>query len=354
MSTVVEPKQSEQPWEADPWRYGWRYVEEQQPDGTVRSKQIPLTELDILHPQEEDFIMNNPAHDRDCDVLKQALWSRVKDRPGVVVLRDCRVDWGVEGIEAHGPDAVVLEGVDEWDPTGGTFYLAAHQARPVLAVEITSPSTRGNDLGVKVDEYYRAGIPLYVIVDARVVNGARTMRIIGRQATKTGYAILPLDAHGRLWLEPVGLWLGAEEGQLVCTDAQGKRLGVYLEMEQEAAAARGQVETAIARAETAQQQAVAAIARAETAQRQVAAAQQQVAAAIARAEAARGETETARGETEIAQRHTRTAIALAEAAIARADAEKARAAVMQTENEALQKRLLELEAEYRKRQNPPS
>ena len=41
MSTVVESKQSEQPWEADPWRYGWRYVEVQQADGTVRLKTKP-------------------------------------------------------------------------------------------------------------------------------------------------------------------------------------------------------------------------------------------------------------------------------------------------------------------------
>jgi Uma2 family endonuclease len=249
MSTAVERAKPEQPGEADPWHYGWRYVNEQLPDGTVRTKQIPLTEEDVLHPQEYDFIMQSPAHDRDCEVLKNALQSRLHHRPDVVILRDCRVDWGVGGIEPTGPDAVVLEGVAEWDPHQATFHVAEHHARIVLVVEITSPTTRNNDLGVKVDEYFRAGIPLYVIVDAPVVNEVRTIRLIGRQATATGYSLLPLDAQGRLWLEPVGLWLGEDEGQLVCTDAQGNRLGDYLEVTQRVEAAQAQLLAEKARAE---------------------------------------------------------------------------------------------------------
>jgi len=298
MSTAIERAKSEPPWESDPWRYGWRYINEQMPDGTVRTKQVPLTEEDVLHPQEDDFIMENPAHDVDCEVLKLALKSRMRDRPDVVVLRDCRVDWGVAGIEPHGADAVVLEGVQGWDPLLGTFHVARHHARVVLVAEATSPSKRRNDLGIKVDEYFRAGIPLYVIVDTPVVNGVRTIRMIGRQATETGYALMPVDARGRLWLEPVGLWLGADNGQLVCTDAEGNRLGEYLEVEEAAEAARQQ-------ADAAQE--------------------------------------------------------LADAEMARADAEKARAdaeakanQVAQMENEALRNRLLQLEAELRQRDNPPS
>jgi Uma2 family endonuclease len=298
MSTAVERAKPEQPWESDPWRFGWRYVQVPTPDGGYRTKQVPLTEEDVLHPQEGDFIMENPAHDRDCDVLKNALQSRFRDRPDVVVLRDCRVDWGVAGIEPHGADAVVLEGVDEWDPNLGTFHVAEHHARVILVVEITSPSTRRNDLGVKVDEYFRAGIPLYVIVDAPVVNGVRTIRMIGRQATETGYVFMPVDAQGRLWLEPVGLWLSADHGQLVCTDAEGNRLGEFLEAVQAAEAARQ-------RADAAQQ--------------------------LADAEKARAEAEKARAEAEAQARQ-----------------------IAQAEAEALRARLLQLEAELQKRENPPS
>ena len=94
MSTVVERTKPEPPWESDPWRYGWRYVDEQLPDGTVRTKQVPLTEEDVLHPREDDFIMLNPAHERDCEVLKLALLSRVRGstRPAISS-GTCRAGW---------------------------------------------------------------------------------------------------------------------------------------------------------------------------------------------------------------------------------------------------------------------
>ena len=46
-----------------------------------------------------------------------------------------------------------------------TLDVAAEGARPALVVEVTSPSTRENDLGTKPDFYHRAGVPLYVIAD---------------------------------------------------------------------------------------------------------------------------------------------------------------------------------------------
>lgn len=39
------------------------------------------------------------------------------------------------------------------------------QVRPVLVVEVTSPVTRGMDLGEKAEEYRRAGVPEYWVVD---------------------------------------------------------------------------------------------------------------------------------------------------------------------------------------------
>ncbi|MDW8065900.1 MAG: Uma2 family endonuclease, partial [Anaerolineae bacterium] len=37
--------------------------------------------------------------------------------------------------------------------------------RPALVVEVTSPATRGMDLGEKAAEYREAGIPEYWVVD---------------------------------------------------------------------------------------------------------------------------------------------------------------------------------------------
>lgn len=109
----------------DPWRYGWRYVRQEGPDGQVRMVQTPLRPEDLLHPQEEDFVVNNPVHDDVCTYLRNALFAHFAGRPGAVVLHDCRVDWGVSGVQPLGPDFTVLENVfAPWERSRGTFEVA--------------------------------------------------------------------------------------------------------------------------------------------------------------------------------------------------------------------------------------
>ena len=95
--------------EADPFRYGWRYVKVTRPDGTIDLEQVPLTLEDVLYPEEEDFIVNNALHARDCHYLENALLIAVNGREDVEVLREVRVDWGVEGVRPLGPDLAVFE-----------------------------------------------------------------------------------------------------------------------------------------------------------------------------------------------------------------------------------------------------
>ena len=47
----------------------------------------------------------------------------------------------------------------------------------------------------------------------------RQLRIIGYERGKRGYRRMPLDSQGRLWLETVQLWLGQENGRVVCYDS---------------------------------------------------------------------------------------------------------------------------------------
>jgi len=119
------------------------------------------------------------------------------------------VDFAIRGLQPLGPDILVLFDVREW-LQAGTFHVSVEGGRPVLAMEITSPSTRRADVGPKVNLYHRAGIPLYVIVD-RGPTGEGPARIIGRRRTATGWERLPLDPQGRLNLAPVPLLLGIED-----------------------------------------------------------------------------------------------------------------------------------------------
>src|SRR5437870_12983233 len=99
--------------EEDPFRYGWRYVRRTLPDGTQELATIPLTQEQILYPEEEDFVTQKSPHLRDFEYCHGTLETFYAGRLDVVVLGDCRVDWGVEGVRPLGPDVLVLFGVRE-------------------------------------------------------------------------------------------------------------------------------------------------------------------------------------------------------------------------------------------------
>lgn len=232
MSTVLESSLSNEQPELDRFRYGWRYVRQSGPDGKERYVQVPLTQEDVLHPQEDDFIVQNDEHRRDCRYLEVILDAHLTDHPDLYVFHDHRIDWGVEGIRAHGPDFAVIAGVPvDWDGHRGTFFLAEFGAKPVLVIEVTSPSTRETDLDDKVDEYYQAGVPFYAIVDRLSSTGQP--RVLAYRATEQGYVRLRPDAESWMELEPIGLWLAFEEGRLIARDRQGQRLRDYREVTRE-------------------------------------------------------------------------------------------------------------------------
>ncbi len=225
----VAPPSTSAP-ELDPWRFGWRYVPQQQPDGTVVREQVPLTYEDVLHPQEGDVIVETPVHDQTCLDLKCALQLKLAGRLGFVVLHSCRVDWGVPGVRAHAPDIAVMENVGEWDQNRGTFYVAELGARPVLVIEVTSPSTRTQDIVTKMSHYYRAGVPFYAIMDRGPTGEELSPLLLGYRATPAGYAWVDPDEHGRLPLPLMSLSLGVVGGQLVVYDERGKRMASYVEV----------------------------------------------------------------------------------------------------------------------------
>jgi len=262
MSTVVGPQTPPPPAEQDdPWRIGWRYVRREGPDGQVKVERVPLRQEDLLYPEEEDFIVENPAHEDICAYLRGALFQHLTGQAGVVVLHDCRVDWGAAGVQPLGPDFSVFDNVHvPWDHNRGTFHVAALGARPLLVVEVTSPTTRDVDLDEKVDLYFRANIPFYAIVDPRPhPTGGREVRLIGyRMDTRNhqGYFRAPPDDHGRLWLETIRLWLSGEGEYVVCFNERGERL---IDLPDALRA----VEAATLRAETAEARATAAEVRAK-------------------------------------------------------------------------------------------
>ena len=271
----------------DPYRYGWRYVRRILDNGDEEFDQIPLTLEDVLHPQEEDFIVHTYEHERTCTYVENVLVGHLAADPTAVVLRDVRVAWDVPGLRPMGPDITVIRGVravQNW----GTFDVAQEGTRPVLVIEVTSPETRHLDLEDKVAKYAQAGIPQYLIIDLREVRGYLEPRLLGYQLMPDGYERLTPDDRGWLWLESVQIGVGLRDQRVVCYDAAGQAVGDYPSVQ----AARMLAETRVRMEEQAR---VEAEARAVEAEARTRAEEQARAEAEARArveEQARAEAET--------------------------------------------------------------
>ncbi len=152
---------------SDPFRY--RMAVRPRPAsrmGPRSIEQVPLTEEDVLFPEEDDFIVQTDFHVIDMQYLRAVFDARLADEPGARGRR--RLPGGLErpGCPAAGAGRrrVLRRGAAA--RRLGTLDVAAEGARPMLVIEITSPSTRKNDVGIKVEFYHRAGVPLYVIADA--------------------------------------------------------------------------------------------------------------------------------------------------------------------------------------------
>jgi Uma2 family endonuclease len=212
-----------QPDSPDPFRFGWRYVRKTRPDGTEESVQVPLTLDDVLHPREGDHIPENTQQERDRRYLADLLTWRLAGIPHAVVLSDCLIDWGIKGLGDHSPDVSVFDGVQNPDRHWSTFRVAVEKARPVLAIEVVSPDAhdrqaRDNDVVAKVRHYYRARVPLYLIVDQEKEDGPRQLVLYRRGPRK--YLRVPPDVQGHLLLEPVNLLVALRDERVVCFEAE--------------------------------------------------------------------------------------------------------------------------------------
>jgi hypothetical protein len=245
----------------DPYRLGWRLVGRKGPTGKREVIYQPLTLEDWLYPEEEDFRVQSNAHVRDRLYLYAVFGLCC---PGQLTLADHRVAWDDPTLRPNGPDVVVIPRAEPLPgKRPGTYRVGPHGARPVLVIAVTSPEnadTRRTDLHRKRRIFYRAGVEFHVIVDEQPSRRRRTpelrrLQLIGYRRGRPGYERLTPDAQGRLWLEPVRLWLGIETGsegdRAVCFDAQNRKIDDFPGMAQ----ARQEAERAWQQAEQARQQA---------------------------------------------------------------------------------------------------
>jgi hypothetical protein len=229
------PAQGERPEENFP--FGYRLISRTLPDGSQTVEYVPLTVEDVLHPEPDDVIPVRPQHAIDCnyllDVFKVRAAAELSSKGIVYVSYDHLVDWGVPDQRNTSPDVAIFIGLKhEVGPEDGTFDLKASGGRCLLVVEVVSPDgRRENDVVHKVKEYYRAGVPLYVIVDQEKEGAPRYIR--GFRHRPTGWEQLAPDPEGLL-LEQLQLWMDVKDGGVVCRDVRtGREVGDYERISQE-------------------------------------------------------------------------------------------------------------------------
>ena len=206
--------------ERDKYFYGYRYVPRTDERGRQTFEKVPLTEEDALHPQLEDHVSDNEPHARDCVYLVGACQMQLANQPDTMVFYNHSFRWDVQGMGNHSPDVAVVFGVRPGERP--SFDVATEGSRPAVIFEVTSPATRNNDLNAKRREYCRCQVPCYVIVDDVPGRRRRTLQIRDYQPGPNGYRRMTLNAQGRLWLDVLKMWLGQENGRVVCYDQHGE------------------------------------------------------------------------------------------------------------------------------------
>ncbi len=243
----------------NPFRIGCRYIKRGN-----RYDTVPLTEEDLLYPQDGDQVVTNDFHVSDLLYLLQVFRERAKNKPGIRILGDHRIDFQVPGLQPLGPDVTVLDGEPrEWDREKGTFSVVDMKSRPLFVMELTSPNTRRKDINEKVDLYFRAGVPLYIIVDAPYGGSKKPLGIVPYQAGPNKYELLSVKANERFSLGIFDLSLGIADGHVVCCDVNGVPIGDYSHFVAEAEREKARAEQEKARADSAETRVEQEKARAE-------------------------------------------------------------------------------------------
>ena len=218
----------------DPFRLGTRYVPRRGADGATVYEPTPLTQRDLLYPEEEDRVVTNPNHVRNCLYLYASLASALGDRADVRVFHDQRIDFQVPDLQPLGPDITVLADVTvELAPCIGTVSVKAIAARPLMVLEVTSPSTRDGDLDDKVLFYQRAGVPVYVMADLRVFEEKTFMAVMGYRLDRGRYVRAEPDSNGVLWVPEAGVGFKPEGLRLSLLGRDGRRVPDHAELEQQ-------------------------------------------------------------------------------------------------------------------------
>ena len=263
-AALAEPAPPRPPEEEDPFRIGYRYVHTVDATGRKTSVKVPLTEEDFLHPQEEDRFMVSLEHTATIQRLMYLIDYGQRAKATTGTFGELRIDWQVAGVLPHGPDVIAFDRFpDGVPPNTGTLRVADLGLTCEAIFEVTSEETRHVDLGLKMDEYLRVGVPFYFVVD--FANPAGDARLLCLRHAGDRYRLLA-EVRGRGYRVPnLGLWFRLDDRTMNASDESGKDIPMPRELGDRLDAEKARAEAEKQRADAEQDRADAEKARADEA-----------------------------------------------------------------------------------------
>lgn len=204
-----------------PFDIGYRWVE----NGSDHV-QVPLTEEDFLHPQEEDRFLFTDLETVARYDLRSALIFILKMRTDVHVFTNHRVDWQACGIRPMGPDVAVFgDFQSKWNPLLGTVPVRELGLKTLFVAEITWQSSRHIDLEQKPPLYHQLGVPYLLIFDFYAGHKEPFVgELLAFEATKSGYVRMEADPKLGVWIPTVAMWFKLNGRQVVIHNEDKKRI----------------------------------------------------------------------------------------------------------------------------------
>ena len=199
---------------------------------------IPL-QRNVYYPESDGQPMaESDLHRKEMTYLLDALEVRFQAVPDVYVAGNLLLYYA-EGLpkKCVAPDVFVVKGVPKGNR--GSYKLWVEGEAPVFVIEVTSASTRGEDLGEKKELYQRLGVEEYFLHDP--LGDYLEPRLQGYRLFLGRYLPIAPEEDGSLVSTTVGLILRSEDLRLRLVDsASGRPLLSYQEMAEELERLRGQ------------------------------------------------------------------------------------------------------------------
>ncbi len=206
--------------EEDEFPHGWRRITETLPDGSVRYHDIPLSPEDFLNPEYGDQMPQGFEHSIQAVDIYNKLRKHYHGSPGVKVLFDTKIRWGIPDLKEPFPDIAVIPDVGDMEIIEGSFDVVKHRTRPCLIIEVMSPNYAGDDTD-KVEIYEQAGIREYIILDHHPEDRSLSFELTGYRLVQGEYRDIIPGPDRMLLSETTGIRFGIGPGgrEIILADA---------------------------------------------------------------------------------------------------------------------------------------